>query len=128
MLTPLGILGGIRGVFYANLGGASLNEQCSRQSGPGECARFTVFDRNSRLVPVYNLQGAQVAQRAITGFRLVDSNASYGIGLETFALGFPVHFDWSYRTLFNKGWEDYVTGSSSAFRKPRFAAWIGYDF
>ena len=40
-------------------------------------------------------------------------------------------FDWSYRTLFNKGWEDYLyqaQGGSAKFRKPRFAAWIGYDF
>ena len=34
--------------------------------------------------------------------KLVDGRASYGIGLETFALGFPIHFDWSWRTLFNK--------------------------
>ena len=25
---------------------------------------------------------------------------------KTFALGFPIHFDWSWRTLFNKQWED----------------------
>ena len=43
---------------------------------------------------------------AVQGFRLLDARASYGIGLQTFALGFPVHFDWSWRTLFNKGWED----------------------
>jgi hypothetical protein len=67
----------------------------------------------------------------ISGFRLEDGRASYGLGLETFALGFPIHFDWSWRTLMNKDWEDYVfssTGGSSAFRKPRFAVWIGYDF
>ena len=63
-----------------------------------------------------NLQGYKSATR-VSGFRLVDSRASYGIGLETFALGFPVHFDWSYRTLLNKGWEDYIMGSSSAFRE-----------
>ena len=40
--------------------------------------------------------------RLVSGFRLVDSRASYGVGLETFALGFPIHFDWSWRTLFNK--------------------------
>ena len=53
------------------------------------------------------------------------------MGLETFALGFPVHFDWSWRTLFNKEWEDVVfasEGGSAAFRKPRFTFWIGYDF
>ena len=44
----------------------------------------------------------------VDGFRLIDSRASYGVGLETFALGFPIHFDWSWRTLFNKDWEDLV--------------------
>ena len=78
-------------------------------------------------------QKAQVtkARRAVSGFRLRDGRASYGIGLETFALGFPIHFDWAWRTLFNKGWEDLLfaaDGGSSAFRKPRFGVWIGYDF
>ncbi len=69
--------------------------------------------------------------RVISGFRLVDSRASYGIGLETFALGFPIHFDWSWRTLFNKDWEDalFATyGGSDEFRHVKFALWIGYDF
>src|SRR5690606_3782386 len=67
----------------------------------------------------------------IEGFRLVDARASYGISLQTFALGFPMHFDWSWRTLFNKQWEDlvfYQIGGSEEFRKPRFSFWIGYDF
>ncbi len=42
----------------------------------------------------------------ITGFRLVDGRASYGLGVETMALGFPIHFDWSWRTLFNESWEN----------------------
>ena len=46
--------------------------------------------------------------RTITGSGCVDGRASYGFGLETFALGFPIHFDWSWRTLFNKDWEDYM--------------------
>ena len=68
----------------------------------------------------------------------MDVRASYGVGLETFALGFPIHFDWSWRTLLNKDYEDYVfayqaiqDGESSGskwFRKPRFSVWIGYDF
>ena len=72
------------------------------------------------------------------GLRLVDGRASYGIGLETFALGFPIHFDWSWRTLLNKGWEDYVYSYQAAvdgesqrqpwLRKPKFSIWIGYDF
>ena len=72
------------------------------------------------------------AARTCRGFRLQDGRASYGIGLETFALGFPIHFDWSWRTLFNKDWEDVVFAphrrQPTSFRKPRFAVWIGYDF
>ena len=69
--------------------------------------------------------------RTVSGFRLKDGRASYGVGLETFALGFPIHFDWAWKTLFNKTWEDVLfaaDGGSSKFRKPRFAVWIGYDF
>ena len=46
--------------------------------------------------------GLRAAATIIGGFRLVDGRASYGVGLETFALGFPIHFDWSWRTLLNK--------------------------
>jgi hypothetical protein len=116
-------------VFFANLGGAALEQGCSLgvEQAAG-CDNFKLYQTGTSIFPVRNLQGVQVGQRVISGFRLVDSRASYGIGLETFALGFPVHFDWSYRTLLNKGWEDYIMGSSSAFRKPKFAVWIGYDF
>jgi hypothetical protein len=67
----------------------------------------------------------------IDGLRLIDSRASYGISLATFALGFPAHFDWSWRTLFNRDWEEVVfaqQGGSAAFRKVKFTFWIGYDF
>jgi len=119
MATPLGVLGGIRGVFYADIGGAGL-------AG----TPFKAYDSGPQS---YQVQVSQtsVVTRTVSGFRLVDSRASYGIGLETFALGFPVHLDWTYRTLFNKQWEDLVyngAGGSAGFRKPRFAAWIGYDF
>ena len=97
----------------------------------------TVVDPNTGVeTPVLNY----AAQR-VSGFRLQDGRASYGIGLETFALGFPIHFDWSWRTLFNKDWEDVVFACAAVnptngqcisgadeFRKPRFAVWIGYDF
>jgi hypothetical protein len=86
--------------------------------------------------PVLNYTPASVS-----GFRLQDGRASYGIGLETFALGFPIHFDWSWRTLLNNDWENVVFACSSVdnrtaqcingaseWRKPRFAVWIGYDF
>jgi WD40-like Beta Propeller Repeat len=119
MATPLGVLGGIRGVFYFDLGGAGLASQ-----------PFKLYDRSTQTISTA-ISATSTVNRTVTGFRLVDGRASYGIGLETFALGFPVHFDFSYRTLFNKSWEDQVfsgLGGSSTFRKPRFAAWIGYDF
>jgi hypothetical protein len=76
--------------------------------------------------------------QTITGLRLLDGRASYGLGLETFALGFPIHFDWAWRTQLNKSWEDYVyayqatvdgvSSGSQWLRRPKFSIWIGYDF
>ena len=120
MATPIGILGGIRGVFFANLGGAGL-----------EGIPFNVFENNTFITdPIRDPNTGIIIRppQRIEGFRLQDANASYGIGLETFALGFPLHFDWSYRTLFNKDWENYKYGSSELFRRPKFSVWIGYDF
>ncbi len=129
MLTPIGILGGIRGVFFANMGGARFAGQ-----------PFTWLSNRSELyTPVVGYNQSAFGQLTPTlgpptrvdGLRLIDARASYGIGLETFALGFPVHFDWAWRTLLNKDWEDLrfaAIGGSSAFRKARFAMWIGYDF
>jgi hypothetical protein len=142
MLTPIGILGGIRGVFFANVGGASWENQ-----------DFKLFSRDPEVItPIIDYTftqgaGGQVVgtpvfdtPRQIDGFRLVNGRASYGVGLETFALGFPIHFDWSWKTLFNRDYEDAIfampcrvdgqrnCGGSSAFRKAKFAVWIGYDF
>ena len=39
-------------------------------------------------------------------------------------------FDWAWRTLWNRDWEDYVfaaAGGSHEFRRPQFKVWIGYD-
>jgi hypothetical protein len=77
----------------------------------------------------------------VSGFRLVDGRGSYGIGLESSLLGFPMHFDWAWKTLFNRGWEDLLflnqalaedpsgfTTGSEVFRHVRFSFWIGYNF
>jgi hypothetical protein len=130
MLTPIGILGGVRGVFFANVGGANWEGQ-----------PYKFFSRDSEVyTPIVGYDINNVTQtvtpvfgvpRVIDGIRLVDGRASYGVGLETFALGFPIHFDWSWKTLFNRDWEDALfaaNGGSSAFRKAKFAVWIGYDF
>ena len=130
MLTPIGVLGGIRGAFFFNVGGAGLNDQ-----------PFTLFSRSAETVtPTIGTAQDSVTGEfvevfgdptTVSGFRLVDGRASYGISLQTFVIGFPLHFDWSWPSLFNKAWEDIVfasQGGSTAFRKRRFDIWIGYDF
>jgi outer membrane protein assembly factor BamA len=137
-LTPIGVIGGIRGVFFANVGGGWFNGQDYQfATSKTEVVRPIVdYQRNAfgdiiqdpttgNPIPIHG------PEQTMSGFRLKDGRASYGLGLETFALGFPIHFDWAWRTLFNKRWEDIAfaaDGGSSAFRKPRFSVWIGYDF
>ena len=160
-LTPIGVIGGIRGVFFAGIGGAWFKNQPTTNPCTGESNTFRFLNSKAEncqvatgvkidadgnpvkiIDPVTGIQNfvLNYAQKPVTGFRLQDGRASYGLGLETFALGFPIHFDWSWRTLFNQGWEDVVFGCTSVasnlqcvntaadWRKPRFAVWIGYDF
>ena len=131
MLTPIGLMGGIRGAFFFNLGGASLNNQPFRWLATGsETITPTIGFGQNPLTPgqYYEVFGDPTQ---VSGFRLVDSRASYGIGLTTSVIGIPMHFDWSWRTLFNEDWEDIVFAArngSAAFRSPRFDFWIGFDF
>ncbi len=154
-LTPIGVIGGIRGVFFANIGGGWFTNQTSSNScssGGGYklatsatelCQALTGYQTDALGNIVTDPAGNPIATygpgQTVNGFRLKDGRASYGLGLETFALGFPIHFDWSWRTTFNKTWEDIIfagqngcsvtgAGCSDAWRKPRFAVWIGYDF
>jgi len=148
-LTPIGVIGGIRGVFFANIGGGSFSNQPTADPCATGDTSFKFFNNNTQICrPIVGVQtdaagfaipdpktGLPVplygSPVAVSGFRLQDGRASYGICLETFALGFPIHFDWAWRTLFNKDWEDVAfaaEGGSNSFRKARFAVWIGYDF
>jgi hypothetical protein len=139
MLTPIGVLGGIRGVFFFDIGtgwfpgtpytfATSSTETYQQQTGVVlDPDGFPVLDQNGNLIPIY---GPPVT---VSGFRLKDARASYGIGVETFVMGLPLHFDWAWRTMFNHTWEDAffgTTGPTSAteWRKPRFQFWIGYDW
>jgi outer membrane protein assembly factor BamA len=146
MLTPVGILGGIRGVLFANMGGGGFGLTTDpARSGQG----FKWFsNKTESYTPILGYQRITQFEQApvygapqtVSGLRLVDARASYGVGLETFALGFPVHFDWAWKTLLNKNWEDLRfaapctvkgqtgCGGSAEFRKPKFSVWIGYDF
>lgn len=139
MLTPVGVLGGLRGVAYFNIGGGAFNgESFEVFSTKDELVRPLLGyapDEFGILQPVYGFP------RVVSGFRLQDARGSYGIGLQTHVLGLPMHFDWSWRTLFNRDWEDSLfaanalfedpsgfTSGSDWFRKMKFAFWIGYDF
>ncbi|HXG89673.1 MAG TPA: hypothetical protein VNJ02_15195 [Vicinamibacterales bacterium] len=128
MATPIGILGGIRGTLFANFGGASFGDtgfKPYRNDDTIETPIIRTVQTQTAIVPVFG------EPRVVSGLRLIDSRASYGVSLQTFALGFPVHVDWSWRTLLNPGWEDVVfaqQGGSAAFRKPKVTLWIGYDF
>jgi len=130
MATPIGILGGVRGGFFFNIGGAWYNNQpYTFWTNDTETYRpivdYEIDPATGFPVPVYG------PEFEISGFRLRDGRASYGLSLQTFALGFPIHFDWTWRTLFNRDWEDLAfaySGGSDEFRRSEFAVWIGYDF
>ena len=130
-LTPIGVIGGIRGVFFADIGGALVQQPAVANPCTGD--RASSSRRTTRDLPVVTgYQTDRAGSRSCTirsrqhpdarstaaagrrGFRLQDGRASYGVGLETFALGFPIHFDWSWRTLFNKDWEDVVFAAAAA--------------
>jgi hypothetical protein len=100
--TPIGVLGPIRGTFYFGIGGASFG---------GDNYKFATSDPGISYVknPVFG--------EPVTGFHLVDGRASFGMGLQLFFLGYPLHFDWTKFTdlkVVSDGW--------------KFDFWIGYDF
>jgi hypothetical protein len=161
-LTPIGVIGGIRGVLFAGVGGAWFSDQKAQNPCAKENDNFRFLANSSQIcqvttgyqtdafgnivtvpdpaVPGTSKPVANYIATQVDGLRLQDARASYGIGLETFALGFPIHFDWSWRTLMNQQWENVVFSCASVlpngacvsgaedFRKPRFMVWIGYDF
>jgi hypothetical protein len=140
MLTPFGVLGGLRGVLFFNIGGSGFNNApfkpiATKTEDIPLLLGFEPIDVQGNLGPVF---GPSIP---VSGLRLVDSQASYGIGLQTALLGFPIHFDWSWKTRFNRLYEDVIfafnalqidpsgfTSGSSLFRKVKFSFWIGYDF
>ncbi len=101
MRTPLGLLGPIRGTLYAGLGGAKFK---------GE--QFTLASSDQGVSYVRDPTFGE----PVSGFHLVDGRASYGLGLQFFFLGYPLHFDWTRLS-------DLKVSSST-----RFDFWIGFDF
>jgi hypothetical protein len=71
-LTPIGIIGPIRGVFFFDVGGVWFNGQ-----------DFNFFQKDDEGKTKYQLQ---------------DAISSYGFGLEFFLFGYPMHVEWTWRT------------------------------
>ncbi len=137
-LTPIGVIGGVRGVAFFNFGGSGY-EGLPMEVWTNNSTTYTPL--LGYVSDPFSPTGARPVfgpEQTIDGFRLVNSRASYGVGLETFALGFPIHFDWSWRTMFNKDWEDAIfsyqarvdgkASGSDWLRGVKFSVWIGYDF
>ena len=130
MLTPVGVLGGIRGTIFGNIGGAGFPQQNYKFSSKSTITErpilgFELAPDGTTILPVYG------DPLTVSGFRLQDGRASYGVGIQSFLLGFPLHIDYVWRTTFNKQWEDLIfsnAGGSEEFRKGKFHFWIGYDF
>ena len=99
--TPIGILGPIRGTLFFGAGGAKYKGE-TWQFGTGQPGVSYVND--------------QVFGEAVSGYHLIDGRASYGLGLQLFFLGYPLHFDWSRVTDLKKSapW--------------KFDFWLGFDF
>jgi hypothetical protein len=101
-LTPIGVIGPIRGTAFFGIGGARFQ---------GDEYTFSTNE------PGFSYINDPVFGEAVSGWRLQDGRASYGFGLQLFFLGYPMHFDWTKYTDFavtSDGWD--------------FGFWIGYDF
>jgi hypothetical protein len=121
MATPIGILGGIRGVFFFNVGGASLENQS-----------FKFWDKTPfRIDPLLASNGQVIRPgQTIEGFRLVDARVIRHRPRDvrprvpgTLRLVVPHALQQGVgrRALL-------ANRRSAALRKARFTAWIGYDF
>ena len=83
MLTPIGVLGGVRGTIFAGVGGAGCGAGLRAWQNGASIERPVIgFDPSTGQAVL----GDEVL---VDGFRLRDARGSYGISLMTFALGFP---------------------------------------
>jgi Tol biopolymer transport system component len=100
--TPIGLVGPLRGTAFFGIGGAKYK---------GQPYQFSTSDDGRSYLddPVFGTP--------VSGFRLVDGRASFGVGLQFFFLGYPMHFDWSKLTDLQVVADD-----------TRFDFWIGFDF
>ncbi len=100
--TPIGLVGPLRGTVFFGIGGAHY-KGVPYDFGTKEDGVSYVND------PVFG--------EPVSGYHLVDGRASYGVGLQFFFLGYPMHFDWSK-----------LTDLQVVSNKTEFSFWIGFDF
>lgn len=105
--TPLGLIGPLRGTLFAGVGAARFK---------GEPFRFSSSEAGVSQVKFDPNDPSTFFGEPVSGFHLVDGRASFGVGLQLFFLGYPLHFDWTKLTDLK------VTSKS------RFDFWIGFDF
>jgi len=101
-LTPLGLIGPVRGTVFIGIGGAKFR---------GQEYEFSTKE------PGYSYVRDPIFGERVNGWRLKDGRASWGFGAQVFFLGYPMHFDFVKYTDFavsSNGWD--------------FSFWIGYDF
>jgi Omp85 superfamily domain/WD40-like Beta Propeller Repeat len=108
MKTPIGILGPVRGTVYGGIAGAHLK---------GETYQFSTSTPGISYVNFDPADPTTWTGEPVSGFHLVDGRASYGVGLQLFLLGYPLHFDWSK-----------LTDLKVTSKKARFDFWVGFDF
>jgi len=102
MATPLGVLGPIRGVLFFDLGGV----------WDPSIPAYTGSD------PVFReyYDGLRNFEFFSDGIELKDPIASYGFGLNVNLWGYPLHFEWVYKTNLKE------------VRYYGMKFWIGFDF
>ena len=139
-LTPIGVIGGIRGVFFANIGGGWFNDQdfkfatnrrrdVTRRSSATSATRpATPFiDPITGLpIPIYGAGADHLGippegRPRVVRHRPRDLRARLPDSLRL-VVAHAVQQANGKTSLFA------ADGGSSEFRKPRFAVWIGYDF
>lgn len=97
LATPIGILGPVRGVFFFDIGGVWFDEDAFGPDYPfKDQLKYDFFSGN--------------------GIELKNGLSSYGYALEVNLWGYPLHFEWVYRTNLKE----------SRFYGMKF--WIGFDF
>ena len=131
MLTPVGVLGGIRGVFFANMGGGHFEGQpfkwFSRQVRDLHADHRLPPDSTSRQQePIYGTPTTVTACGWWTRARRTASASrpSPSASRSTSTSRGRRCSTRTGRTCAVRG----ASAAARAFRKPKFSVWIGYDF